>query len=68
MNEIKISRNCLEGYLTPDCPTCPYWTDGSIGISIGCNIPVPIDFCPSFKKVFKEDSRNDKTREAEGRA
>lgn len=63
MSDIKISRNCLEGYLTPDCPKCCLWSDGSDGRGIGCNTSVPIDWCPSFKKVYEEDSRNDKIGE-----
>lgn len=33
-------RNCLEGYLTPACKTCPDWADGTDGRGRGsCSIP-----------------------------
>lgn len=51
-------RNCLEGYLTQDCKDCCNWSDGCDDRSIGCNTNFPIDWCPSFKKVYEEDSKN----------
>lgn len=44
-------RNCFEGYLTPDCASCPYWADGTEA-SVGCATPFPIMHCSSFARMY----------------
>lgn len=59
-----MPKSCLDGYLTPDCATCPDWRDGTKGTAIGCATRVPIDWCPSFKKVYEEDQKRERDSEA----
>ena len=47
----------LDGYLAPECAECEDWSDGSDGRGLGCNIRVPIDLCPAFKRVMEECER-----------
>jgi len=55
---VKISRNVFEGYLTPECPTCDCWLDGSdISKGIGCSYPGPIDHCEAFHAQYELDRR-----------
>ena len=54
-----MSRNCLEGYLTPGCANCPDWRYGTEGHGIGCAIRAPIMECPHFRKVYEEDARRE---------
>lgn len=49
-------RNCFEGYLTPDCASCPYWADGTEA-SVGCATPFPIMHgggCASMATFFDD--------------
>lgn len=64
--KMPISRNCFEGYLTPDCNGCPDWSDDRT--SIGCQIKGPISMCKSFMKVYESNERSivhEETRETE---
>ena len=49
--------NCLEGYLTDGCKTCPDWLDGTEGRGIGCGTRRPIDECPHFRAMFEMDRK-----------
>lgn len=45
--------NCLEGYLTSGCETCPEWSDGSEpGRGIGCAAYFPIIYTLDGKPLF----------------
>lgn len=54
-SEVKISNNCLEGYLTLECVTCPFWKNEKD--CTGCAYPGPIDHCDAFHKVWEERSK-----------
>lgn len=61
MSDVKLSTNCLEGYLTPECPNCKDWSNGDgYGDGVGCRTNLPIMLCPYFKKVFDERSKRDR--------
>ena len=47
-----MSKNCLEGYLTEGCKTCPVWQNSED--SIGCGFRYDIMLCPHFAKMFNE--------------
>lgn len=47
--------NCLEGYLTPACKTCPDWADGPDERGYGCACHFPIMDCPHYAKAYKEE-------------
>lgn len=50
--------NCLEGYLTPGCSSCPDWADGtdpSRGFGCACNFPIME--CPHFAKAYREEDK-----------
>ena len=49
---IKTSRNCLEGYLTEQCATCPYWENSED--VCGCCCPFPIMECQHYVKMYNE--------------
>lgn len=49
-----MGKSCLDGYLTPECATCPDWSDGVDGKPIGCNTSMPIMWCKAFAKMFNE--------------
>ena len=49
---IKTSRNCLEGYLTEQCETCPHWRNDRD--ACGCGCPFPIMECAHFAKMYNE--------------
>ena len=49
---VKTSRNCLEGYLTEQCATCPYWKNDED--ACGCCFPFPIMECSYFAKMYNE--------------
>ena len=52
-------KNCLDGYLTPECANCPFWCDGSDkSKGIGCNVPFPIDHCDAFRKEYEKEQNN----------
>ena len=55
-------KSCFEGYLTEQCKNCPDWRDGTDG-TIGCATHYPIDLCPHFAKMYKEE---EKKKMAEG--
>lgn len=48
-------KSCFDGYLTDHCSQCPDWADGTDGRGIGCGTRFPIDWCPYFAKMFKEE-------------
>lgn len=50
--------NCLKGYLTPACATCPDWADGSDDRGIGCACHFPIGDCEHFAEMERNDPRN----------
>ena len=52
-----MPKSCLDGYLTEGCSTCPDWADGTDDRGIGCACHFPIDQCPHFAKMMKEDER-----------
>lgn len=49
--------NCLEGYLTEGCKTCPDWLNGTEGRGIGCGTNKPIDECPHFHAMWERDNK-----------
>jgi len=49
--ESNISKNCFEGYLTPECKNCSNWGNGSNG-NYGCTMHFPIDWCEAFAEVI----------------
>lgn len=51
-------KNCLEGYLTTACATCPDWADGTDDRGIGCAAHYPIMWCTHFAKMFEQDTAN----------
>lgn len=51
-NEPTTNANCFDGYLTPECKTCPDWRDTED--SLGCATSRPIMLCPYFKKMYLE--------------
>ncbi len=49
--------NCLEGYLTPECASCPYWADGSDpNRGIGCACNFPIMECKAFAEMWEKEN------------
>lgn len=57
-------RNCLDGYLTEGCKTCPDWADGSDpNLGIGCACHFPIHLCPHFAKAMREDEEDNRKSE-----
>ena len=50
-----MAKNCLDGYLTPGCATCPDWANGSDDRGIGCATHYPIMWCGHFAKMFNEE-------------
>ena len=52
--------NCLEGYLTPGCASCPDWADGTDDRGIGCACHFPISWCSHFAEMEKNHPRNQK--------
>ena len=56
MAEAKLSTNCLEGFLTVECVTCPFWKNEKD--CTGCAYPGPIDHCDAFHEMWVNDPRN----------
>lgn len=47
--------NCFDGYLVPECATCPDWADGSDPEKgLGCATCGPISECPYFAREEKK--------------
>ena len=56
---IFMSKNCLEGYLTPECKTCPDWRNTAT--ECGCAIHAPIMSCRHFAKVYSNENESSKS-------
>lgn len=53
-----MALNCLEGYLTPACASCPDWADGTNPKrGVGCACHFPIMQCPHFRKACEEEEK-----------
>lgn len=49
-------KSIFDGYLTPECAKCEDWLDGSDPEKgYGCGCHHPIDLCPHFSKMKKEE-------------
>lgn len=53
-----MALNCLEGYLTPACASCPDWADGTNpNRGVGCASHFPIMDCPHFRNACEEEEK-----------
>lgn len=57
-----MPRSVFDGYLVPECETCPDWEDGVNSDGLGCGAHFPIMECPYFARMYEEEenrSNND---------
>lgn len=54
-------NNCLDGYLTPECKTCPCWRNDNQ--SVGCAINIPIMYCPHYASMVEQRKLTEKIKE-----
>lgn len=57
-------KSCFDGYLTPACKDCQYWSDeDKPGLGIGCNAPMPIIEC--LRAAMQRSNEDEEKERAE---
>lgn len=51
-----MSKSCFDGYITPSCPICSDWANGTDSRGLGCACCYPISDCSHFAKMRAEES------------